>query len=294
MTRSIDTGVQNLGRDYPEWKPWLVVVEEVLAEAVDPKWEAFVPADRQALEKAPLLAEANVTLEVDLIGRWVKRLMHTAYKSGTPNMATLKPVESSDVDIAALFHASLCQNSGRLQGIARDLGVDQGAFQAVAELVAIPFLLACGHRWTSSAAVRWTEGYCPICGAWPAFAEVRGIERSRHLRCARCGGAWQFHWLHCPYCGMRDHTQLASLVPESGGATRTIQACRRCLGYVKNFTTLQGAPAAKVLLEDLASVDLDVAAVEQGYRRADGPGYSLDVTVTVAKGLRQRIFPWSQ
>jgi hypothetical protein len=33
------------------------------------------------------------------------------------------------------------------------------------------------------------------------------------------------------------------------------------------------------MLDDLASVDLDVAALEQGYRRPQGPGYSLDVTL---------------
>jgi len=78
---------------------------------------------------------------------------------------------------------------------------------------------------------------------------------------------------------MTDHKELVSLVPEKGGSTRVIEACKRCLGYVKSFTTLQGSPAAKVILDDLASVDLDVAALEQGYRRPQGPGYSLDVTL---------------
>jgi hypothetical protein len=31
-----------LGR-VPRWKPWLTVIEEVLREATDPTWEAFVP-----------------------------------------------------------------------------------------------------------------------------------------------------------------------------------------------------------------------------------------------------------
>ena len=52
------------------------------------------------------------------------------------------------------------------------------------------------------------EGYCPVCGAWPAFAEMRGIERSRYLRCGRCGGGWQAQCLSCSYCGMTDHEEL--------------------------------------------------------------------------------------
>jgi FdhE protein len=77
---------------------------------------------------------------------------------------------------------------------------------------------------------------------------------------------------------MTDHNQLVSLVPEKAGASRTVEACKRCLGYVKTFTTLQPSPAGKVMLDDLASVDLDVAAMERGYSRPQGPGYSLDAT----------------
>ena len=84
---------------------------------------------------------------------------------------------------------------------------------------------------------------------------------------------------------MTDHRELASLVPQKSGASGVIDACKRCLGYVKTFTTLQGAPPAKILLDDLASVDFDIAAIEDGYRRPKGSGYQLNVTVT-ANGTR--------
>ena len=79
---------------------------------------------------------------------------------------------------------------------------------------------------------------------------------------------------------MTGHEELVSLVPEKSGSNGMIDACKRCLGYVKTFTKLQGSPAAKVILDDLASVDLDVAALEQGYRRPQGAGYALNATVT--------------
>ena len=69
-------------------------------------------------------------------------------------------------------------------------------------------------------------------------------------------------------------------MPEKAGARAVIDACKRCLGYVKTFTRLQGCPPDTVMLEDLASVALDVAALEQGYTRPAGAGYPLDVTVT--------------
>jgi formate dehydrogenase maturation protein FdhE len=78
---------------------------------------------------------------------------------------------------------------------------------------------------------------------------------------------------------MTDHNELVSLVPEKSGSNSVIDACKRCLGYAKTFTILQASPPAKIFLDDLATAHLDVAALEQGYRRPEGAGYSLTVTL---------------
>ena len=81
----------DLGREYPEWKPWLAVIEEVLREATDPTWEAFVPELPAPYEKkVPLLAGATLTLDMTTVARWWERLRRAAYRSGTPKMSTLK------------------------------------------------------------------------------------------------------------------------------------------------------------------------------------------------------------
>jgi hypothetical protein len=43
-----------------------------------------------------------------------------------------------------------------------------------------------------------------------------------------------------------------------------------------------------VILDDLASVELDVVAAEQGYKRPQGAGYALNVSVTGSGRLRDR------
>lgn len=283
----------DLGREFPEWQPWLTIVEEVLREATDSKWEAFVPQSLPSREgKAPLLAGAKLALEMTIVADWLERLMRTAYRSGAPKMLTLDRAKQANLDTAELFKFSLCQNGKRLEETAVDLGVDADAFQAVAALLPVPFLQACNRRWQQSINESWAEGYCPVCGAWPAFAEVRGIERSRYLRCGRCGGGWQAQCLSCPYCGMTDHEELVSLVPEKSGTNAVIDACRRCLGYVKTFTTLQGSAPAKVMLDDLASVALDIASLEQGYRRPEGAGYSLDIEIGNKPISSERMPSW--
>jgi FdhE protein len=285
----IDAGLKNLKREHPEWEPWIAVVQETLRQSADSKWDAVVPLRTGTQPgKAPLLAEANLVLEKNWLRPLFEQLIGTACRGGTAKMATLEAALHAELDIFTLFKASLHQDGVHLTAIAAALGVDPEAFQAVAVMMPVPFLQACNRRWAREIAVSWMEGYCPVCGAWPAFAEVRGIDRSRYLRCGRCGGEWQAHLLFCPYCGMADHKEQVSLVPESSSKS-AIDACTRCLGYVKTFTTLQGSPPAKVILDDLASVELDVAAAEQGYRRPEGAGYSLNVTVTGNGTSRHRL-----
>ncbi|HEY6200865.1 MAG TPA: formate dehydrogenase accessory protein FdhE [Candidatus Binatia bacterium] len=292
MTVSVETSLDDLGRQRPEWEPWLAVVREVVEELGDPRWDVFVPDVAKAPEsKIPLLAAATITCDKKAVGEWTARLLRTAFKSGTTEMATLEGAAAS-ADALALLKASLCQDGASLSETAARFGADADAFQAVASQLAVPFLHACSRRWASSLPISWMEGYCPVCGAWPAFAEVRGIDRNRYFRCGRCASEWRMLGLVCPFCGMDDHEQLARLVPEKDGTTRVVEACKRCLGYVKTFMRLQASPAVRVILDDLANVDLDMAALEQGYKRPPGAGYALDVAVVEKATASDRFFSW--
>jgi FdhE protein len=284
----LDTGLQNLKSQHPEWAPWLAVVHAVLIEATDSKWEAIVPPSAETSDKVPLLANATLHLERSLVRQMLAQIIRIACRDGTAKLATLAPVAEAELDIAELFEASLHQDSDKIKLMAAALGVDGEAFQAVGAVVPVPFLQACNRRWARTVSEGWMEGYCPVCGAWPAFAEIRGIERSRYLRCGRCGAGWQAHGLSCPYCGMTDHNELLSLVPANHALNAVIDACKRCLGYVKTFTKLQGSQPANVMVDDLASVDFDVAAAEHGYKRPPGTGYFLNVTVTENDATRSR------
>jgi FdhE protein len=278
--KASDTHVEELKRQHPEWEPWLAVIQDVLREIANPKWDAVVPVPcGQQQSKVPLLHGATLTLERSALRSLFDQLIRIAGRSGTAKMATLQSALHANLDASFLFSVSVSHHNDRIKEIAIDIGADAEAFLAVVDLLPLPFLQACHRRWASSIRESWMEGYCPTCGSWPSLAEVRGIERSRYLRCGRCGSAWQAHCLFCPYCGTTDHEQLVSLVPEKSGSNSVIDACKHCLGYVKSFTVLQGSPPARVLLDDLASVHLDVAAVEQGYQRPQGAGYAVAVTV---------------
>ena len=100
---------------------------------------------------------------------------------------------------------------------------------------------------------------------------------------------------------MSDHDELVALVPEKAGlnavgsnavgSNAVIDACQRCLGYVKTFNRLKGCSPGAVMLEDLASVDLDVAAIQHGFARPPGPGFALGITVNNSSP-RRGFFAW--
>ena len=276
MSRVV-TSVETLRGRRPEWGPWLLVVDEATRESASGRWESAVPVNDRHAPSSPWLEGTTIAVDPAIITRYAGRLFSAAARSGTSSMATL---DGATADPIALFEASLRRDSEGSR-LATPGNADPGAFQAVVSLVAWPFLQACNRRCASSRVEAWSRGYCPVCAAWPAFAEVRGIERSRCLRC-NCGAAWLAQPLLCAYCGNADHDELRSLLPESADRAGSIEACRKCDGYLKVFTRLQGCAPEAVMLEDLASVDLDVAAIEDGYARRAGLACSLAVSVLPA------------
>src|SRR5439155_639694 len=133
-----------------------------------------------------------------------------------------------------------------------------------------------------------------LCGAWPVVAEYTGLERKRQLRCGRCGTGWAIPLLRCVFCDETEHDHLGYLTPEAGEQTRKIEICHTCKGYVKAVTTVRPLAPWAVLLDDLTTVPLDVAARavpgrrrERRRRAGNGP---VDLR-GVAPGPRRGLVP---
>jgi FdhE protein len=256
----------------PEWRPWLAVVGHALHETQNRAWAAAVPDIAERGTGVPLLGQAAIRLDLTLLEALVSKLERCVADAAQAQAYTRRAA-------LTVFESALEGDHGALLRLAGELGLDAQPFAARAALVPVPFLHACMARWTPRVPESWSEGYCPICGAWPAFAELRGIERTRHLRCGRCGSGWQTSCLLCPYCATRYHDALQSLVVEESAPPSTIEVCKRCRGYVKAFSMLRASAPAAVMLRDLSTAELDFSAVERGYHRPGGLGHALGVTV---------------
>ena len=254
----------------PEWRTWLSAIGQVLA-ADGHAWDHAVPRQLgQRHAGAPLLAGAVLDLDAAAPACLLERLTG-AVGCGSP---VVDRRDASDV-----FREALNREAGRLRARARSAGLDPEAFHAVAALLPLPFLRTCNERLSAALQDPWRQGYCPLCGAWTALAEICGVERARYLRCGECGSAWRSQALSCPYCGLTDHKDLSSLVVEGASAQATLEICARCQGYLKTFSRLSPSAPEEVMLQDLASVELDLAAIERGYQRPEGPGYALGIQV---------------
>ena len=176
---------------------------------------------------------------------------------------------NSALDARALLEAAVNADGDRLEALARSLDIDPDALAAVATLAVMPLLQALRRRFGPAVDPHWNEGCCPVCGGWPHLAEQRGLERTRRLRCARCGGDWAQPGIRCPYCGVVGHEARAALVSEQDGEARKVETCSACRGYLKSVSTLRAWAGDEVALADLATVDLDLVALERDFERPE-------------------------
>jgi FdhE protein len=274
--------LERLRRDHPEWGPWLGPLAVTLREATDPVWEAGIPLPPAAEEGRPRLAGATLHLDPVHVRRWFATLARSAPATRRARIA----------EPFAVLEAAVAQESERLSVLATAAGVPAAPFRCLADLAAVPLLQACGRLWKEHVPATWTAGFCPICGAWPTLAEARGVERARRLRCGRCGGDWPTEWLRCPYCETREHTRLGALVSEPTAERRRVETCRACGGYLKTLTTLLGSDGAAVLIDDAATVDLDVGAQTAGYCRPARPALELTVRILPRRSAERGLLSW--
>ena len=261
LNKDTQKRLDDVRRQNPEAEPWLDMLEAALAESENTAlWDTAVPepvVDRPA--GAPLLLRAHIVVDGPNARRWIGTL---AGKSRVANPG----------DAVSFLESGIVQRNGG--------EVDADALRVVTQMAALPLLHACARVLGSRVDASWWEGYCPVCAGWPILAELRGLDRKRWLRCGRCTAAWEAPALRCPFCGEGHHERLGYLTPEGDRQTLTVEICHTCKGYLKAVTTVRTVPSWAVLLEDAASVPLDLVALERGYQRPTRAAYDVALRVT--------------
>ena len=165
-----------------------------------------------------------------------------------------------------LLHAVLAKGPEALASAIAPCDLDHALAATVLRMSALPALsqITSGfHKLRQR--VAWNFGYCPHCGSWPLLGEARGLEQERFLRCGLCAAAWPCGRLFCPFCGNRDYRTLGYIHVEGEEDRYRAGTCENCRGYVKWVSTLFALSEPQLLVSDLATIHLDLAAAERGF-----------------------------
>lgn len=280
------------------------LIRTTLSGAREPRADPF-PMPREGLvarvrEGVPLLHDQPITLDIHYAADLFSRLVNVLSERNDAELADrLAPVVTAAtaglVDPERLFAEAFVQHMDHLAEIAAAAGADPEVLATLAQRTVAPLLHAYAEHLlplleraddgtTNGAA--WHLGYCPICGAWPLLGELRGVELAQWLRCSACGSAWRGQRLACAYCANADYRTLGTLVIEAERRFR-VSTCERCKGYLKVGNAFDPPPPEFLALDDVASMHLDVAAIEQGYQRPSGSGYRIELAVPEAEWLEE-------
>lgn len=263
---------------------------------------AAIPAGQPLLVLAALACDpAELRAELQLLAR---NLSETS-PAGSAAQESAARLAIAPIDLGPVLQAALDGDRSGMEAAALAANVDPDAFGQLVELALQPVLWEAAVKIATTVGREtmdtWYRGFCPVCGSWPTLAELVGSERRRVLRCGRCGTGWSWIVLLCPYCGNDDHRTLGMLHEAAadrvkdeaidGPAPRAetapvarVDTCERCHGYLKAIATFSSYPAVRLAAEDVATLHLDIAATEAGYRR---PGDVNAATAGVPRLVRE-------
>ena len=252
----------------PSWQGWIDLVTLGVAESERPVWtdSPRIHASREV--DAPLLHLATLRVEPTQASNLVMRLAGQLGMLGVDR-----------VDPLALILAGIERDDATLDALAGRLGVPADTVAVLAQVSALPILLNAARQLDPETSRSWQRGYCPVCGAWPALVEMRGIQRERRLRCGCCSSDWMLPVLRCAFCNEMDHNRLGFLLTEEGDQQVRVETCSTCRGYLKTLSTLSPLPFAALVTRDLATVAFDLAARGRGYARPSRPGWQIRVEI---------------
>ncbi len=176
-------------------------------------------------------------------------------------------LERGDLEAGVLLARAAAGDQSFVIALADDLNLDAGILWTLSRYALIPALYA-WRRQLSPLAERhgWEKDFCYVCGADAAFGELIGDEQEKHLRCVRCGADWSARRLLCIHCGNEDHRTMSYLYPDGMREQYRIEVCDQCKGHLKVITCFESIPPEHLIIQDLATLHLDLIAEQHGYQ----------------------------
>jgi len=112
-----------------------------------------------------------------------------------------------------------------------------------------------------------TPSTCPLCGGKPIAGVLRseGDGAKKSLICMLCAHEWAFRRIYCPACGEEREPQMAFYSAPEISHVR-VDVCDTCHTYLKSIDLTKTGLAVPIV-DELATIPLDLWAVEHGYKK---------------------------
>jgi FdhE protein len=191
-------------------------------------------------------------------------------KTANPHMAGQIGRMETALEAGTLDLKKLLTGGGKEQAsehVAADLGLDKQILSFLIQNSIRPSIEA-GMEQLRNELEPETDGttHCPVCGCLPDLNLLRGEGGMRYSLCSCCGCPWRIDRLSCAVCGNKEPGSLQYFYGEGEEAYR-IDLCDECHHYIKTID-YRNLEASDPSLEDIATLHLDVVAVQKGYQRA--------------------------
>jgi FdhE protein len=108
----------------------------------------------------------------------------------------------------------------------------------------------------------WSHAHCALCGGEPDLAML-DPQGDRHLVCGRCLLLWRFDAVKCPFCLNSDRSRITSFGTSDG--LYRVYGCDACQRYVKAFDARRASRPMMPVVDGVAMLPLDAAAMQRGY-----------------------------
>lgn len=110
---------------------------------------------------------------------------------------------------------------------------------------------------------------CPLCNSRPQVGCLRPADNGsrRFLVCSLCQTEWFYSRLSCPACGSATNNKCPYYTSEDYPHIR-IEVCDTCRRYIKTIDLSRDSRAVPVV-DELATIPLDLWAREQGYKKVE-------------------------
>jgi FdhE protein len=173
-------------------------------------------------------------------------------------------IDNKKIDLKKLLKMGV--NEKIIEQVAADFGLDKKVFSFLVQSSLKPSVEAgmeqvCGELDPET----WLKGYCPVCGSLPSLSLLKEEGGKRYLLCSHCSYLWRIDRLFCPFCNNREQKSLQYFCGEGDEAYR-IDLCDKCCQYIKTVD-YRNLEESDPVLEDLATLHLDILASQKGYKR---------------------------